>query len=122
MESIDKDSDPEEWLIRSVLRSRMTWLFLVFGLGYLVREAYLRYTGEPFSMDALYGYLFVEHRAISMPLIVVAMVTALLVDHLRARRNPGPRLRLFWKIVALFAIALAGYISMHGIGAFVRPA
>jgi len=122
LESINKDSESEEGLIRSVLRSRITWIFVVFGLGHLMREVYLRYTGEPLSKDVIYGYLFVEHHAISMPVIVVAMVTALLVDHIRARRNPALKLRLFWKVVALFAIALGGYISINGIGAFARPA
>lgn len=119
---MNKDSEAEEGTIRSILRGSMAWLFMVSGLGFLMREAYLRYTGEPFSLDALYWYLFVEHRAISMPTIVVAMVTALLVDHIRAKLNPGRKLRFFWKIVALFAIALAGYISINGIGAFARPA
>jgi hypothetical protein len=108
---MNKDSGP----IRSVLRSGMTWLLMIFFLGFLMREAYLRYTGERSSLEPLYWYLFVEHRAISMPVIVVALVTALLVEHIRANRNPGPRLGFFSKIVALCALALAGYISINGI-------
>ena len=50
-----------------------------------------------------------------MPLIVVALVTALLVNHIRAKRNPEFKLGLLSKAVALCAIALASYISIHGI-------
>lgn len=112
---MNKDDEPEDTPVRGVLRSSMAWLFMVLGLGFLMREVYLRYTGERSSLDPLYWYLFVEHRAISMPVIVVALVTALLVDHIRAKRDPGTKLGFFSKIVALFAIALAGYISINGI-------
>ncbi|MFS2036306.1 hypothetical protein ACEN8I_19950 [Polaromonas sp. CT11-55] len=112
---MNKDSETEESPIRSVLRSSMAWLFLVFCLGFLIREAYLRYTGERSSLEPLYWYLFVEHRAISMPIVVLVLITALLVEHIRANRNPGTRLGLLSKIVALCAIALAGYISINGI-------
>lgn len=112
---MNKGSETEEGPIRSVLRSSMAWLLMIFCLGFLVREVYLRYTGVRFSLDPLYWYLFVEHRAISMPIIVVALATALLADHIRTKRNPGSTLGLFSKVVALCAIALAGYISINGI-------
>jgi hypothetical protein len=115
LESKNKDGETEEGLIRSVPRDILAWLLMVFGLGFLMREAYLRYTGERSSLEPLYWYLFVEHRAISMPIIVLTLVTALLVDHIRAKRNPQPTLGLLSKVVALCAIALAGYISINGI-------
>ena len=115
MKSINPDDKAEETPLRSLLRSSMAWLFMVFCLGFLMREAYLRYTGERSSLEPLYWYLFVEHRAISMPIIVLTLVTALLVDHIHAKRNPQPTLGLLSKVVALCAIALAGYISIHGI-------
>jgi hypothetical protein len=115
MESMNKGSEPEEGLIRSVLRSSMTWIFIVFGLGFMTCEIYLRYTANTFALEPLYWYLFVEKQAISMPTIAVAVIAALLVDSIRAKRNPEPKLRLFWKIAAFFAIAFAGYIAIHGI-------
>jgi len=112
---MNQDSKPVEDSFGSVLRSGLTWLFLVSTLGFMAREIYLRYTEGRSSLDAVYWYLFVEHRAISMPVIVVAMITALLVDHIRGKRNPGRKLSILSKVVALFAIVLAGYISVHGI-------
>jgi hypothetical protein len=50
-----------------------------------------------------------------MPTIAVAMIAALLGGSMRAKRNPESKLRLFWKVAALFAIAFAGYIAIHGI-------
>jgi hypothetical protein len=101
MQFMNKDSEPEEGLMRSVLRSGMMWFFIVFCLGFMTREIYLRYTGNTFALEPLYWYLFVEHQAISMPTIVVVMIAALLVDSIRAKRNPEPKLRLFWKVVGL---------------------
>ncbi|WP_431095311.1 hypothetical protein [Polaromonas aquatica] len=115
MESMHKDSEPEEGRIRSVLRSSMTWLFLVLGVGFMTCEIYLRYTANTFALEPLYWYLFVEHQAISMPTIVLAMIAALLAGSMRAKRNPESKLRLLWKVAALFAIAFAGYIAIHGI-------
>lgn len=114
MKSIDPDDEPKEAPACGVLRSSMAWLFMVLGLGFLTREVYLRYTGDRSSLDPLYWYLFVEHRAISMPIVVAVLVTALLVDHIRTKRNAGSKLGFFSKIVALCTIAVAGYISING--------
>lgn len=112
---MNKDREPEEASFCGLLRGLLAWLLMIFCLGFLMREVYLRYTGVRFSLDPLYWYLFVEHRAISMPIIVLTLVTALLVDHIHAKRNPQPTLGLLSKVVALCAIALAGYISINGI-------
>ncbi|MFS2036310.1 hypothetical protein ACEN8I_19970 [Polaromonas sp. CT11-55] len=112
---MNQDSKPVEDSFGSVLRSGLTWFFLVSSLGLMAWEIYLRYTEGSSSLYPVYGYFFVEHRAISMPVIVVAMITALLVDHIRGKRDPGRKLTLLSKVVALFAIALAGYISIQGI-------
>jgi len=112
---MNQDSEPVEGRFRSVLRSGLTWLFLVSSLGFMAWEIYLRYTEGRSSLEPVYWYLFVEHRAISMPIIAAAMVAALLVNHIREKRNPGRKLSILSKVVALFAIVLAGYISIHGI-------
>ena len=110
-----QDSELDEGPAQRELFIRIALIFAVAGLGYITRTAYLRYMGEELTLDLIYGYLFVKHQAISMPIIVVAMVGALLADHIRAKRNQAPPLRLFWKVIAVFSIVFAGYISIHGI-------
>jgi|GEM_PF-1063310 len=100
-----------------VVRDSMEWILLALCFGLIAWEIYLRLSGGSFSLEPLYWYLFVEHRAIAMPVIAVVMVVALLFDHQRAKRHRSsePRLRTFWKVVAFFAIAFATYIAINGI-------
>lgn len=112
---MNKDSELEEGRVRILLRNGAEWIFLILSLGYGAWELYLRHTEGTFALEPLYRYLFVEHHAISMPIIVVTMVTALLFDRIRTQRDPETKLRLFWKVVAFFAIVLAAYFAINGI-------
>lgn len=90
-------------------------VFIALGLAYGAWEFFHPLAEGTFTQEPLYWYLFVEHHAISMPIIAAAIACALLYDQMRAKHTPDRRLRLFWKVVALFAMALAGYFAINGI-------
>lgn len=112
---MNNDSNPKKVEFPTALRNGATWVFMALGLAYGAWEFYQPPPEGKFALEPLYGYLFVEHHAISMPIIVVAIACALLFDQMRAKRTPERRLRLFWKVVAFFAMALAGYFAINGI-------